>query len=202
MRFTGEEKGSLIREQSAVAIYSLTPGAGAFTMRETRDGSLRKTAVWTHADGVWTMEVFDETVAPRELLRRDVRTTRATACGAVHTLARGVETVETETEEIDGIGPVAVRETRGTGADARTTWKSYYASGAAKGRVRSELFLDGSWTMYTYDATGRVETVVAPFGDSSPVLDDRNAVIARLSTFASTANFFRGVTPRDWVVCR
>ena len=26
--------------------------------------------------------------------------------------------------------------------------------------------------------------------------------LARLSTFASTANFFRGVTPRDGVVCR
>ena len=26
--------------------------------------------------------------------------------------------------------------------------------------------------------------------------------IARLSTFASTANFFRCVTPRDGVVCR
>ena len=68
MRFTGEEKGSLVREQSPVAIYSLTPGADAFTMRETRDGSLRKTVVWTLADGVWTMEVFDETVAPRELV--------------------------------------------------------------------------------------------------------------------------------------
>ena len=27
-------------------------------------------------------------------------------------------------------------------------------------------------------------------------------VLTRLSTFASTANFFRGVTPRDGVVCR
>ncbi len=72
--------------------------------------------------------------------------------------------METETEEIDGIGPVAVRETRGTGAEARTTWKSYYKSGAAKGRVRSELSPDGSWTMYSYDSTGRVETVVSPFG--------------------------------------
>ena len=26
--------------------------------------------------------------------------------------------------------------------------------------------------------------------------------LARLSTFASTENFFRGVTPRDGVVCR
>lgn len=82
-----------------MAVYTLTPGADAFTMRETCDGSLRKTAVWTHADGAWTMEVFDETVAPRELVRRDVRTSRPTARGAVHTLARGIETVETETEE-------------------------------------------------------------------------------------------------------
>jgi hypothetical protein len=43
-------------EQSPVAIYSLTPGADAFTMRETRDGSLRKTVVWTLADGVWGMK--------------------------------------------------------------------------------------------------------------------------------------------------
>ena len=184
-------------EQVPVAVYTLTPGAGAFTMRETRNGSLRKTAVWTHADGVWTMEVFDETVAPRELLRRDVRTTRATACGAVHTLARGVESVETETEEIDGIGPVVVRETRGTGADARTTWKSYYASGAAKGRARSELFPDGSWTMYTYDATGRVETVVAPFGDSSPALDDRNAVIGYNGAVRRTTYSYAPVDGRD-----
>ena len=177
MRFTGEEKGSLIREQSPVAIYSLTPGADAFTMRETRDGSLRKTVVWTLADGVWTMEVFDETVAPRELVRRDVRTTRPTARGVAHTLARGGEVVETETEEIDGIGPMPIRETRGVGAEARTTWKSYYKSGAEKGRVRSELSPDGSWTMYAYDPTGRVESVVSPFGDSSPVLDDNHAVI-------------------------
>lgn len=47
-----------------MAVYTLTSGADAFTMRETRDGLLRKTAVWTHADGVWTMEVFDETGRP------------------------------------------------------------------------------------------------------------------------------------------
>ena len=164
-------------EQSPVAIYSLTPGADAFTMRETRDGSLRKTVVWTLADGVWTMEVFDETISPRELVRRDVRTTRTTARGTAHTLARGGEVVETETEEIDGIGSMPIRETRGTGAEARTTWKSYYTSGAAKGRIKSELSPDGSWTMYAYDPTGRVESVVSPFGDSSPVLDDNHAVI-------------------------
>ena len=56
-------------------------------------------------------------------------------------------------------------KTRGTGAEARTTWKSYYKSGAAKGRVKSELSPDGSWTMYAYDATGRVAFVVAPFGE-------------------------------------
>ena len=122
MRFTREEKGSLIREQSPVAIYSLTPGADAFTMRETRDGLLRKTVVWTLAGGAWTMEVFDETVSPRELVRRDVRTSRPTARGVAHTLARGGEVVETETEEIDGIGPMPIRETRGVGAEARTTY--------------------------------------------------------------------------------
>ena len=126
-------------EQSPVAIYSLTPGADAFTMRETREGSLRKTVVWTLADGVWTMEVFDETVSPRELVRRDVRTTRTTACGVAHTLARGGEVVETETEEIDGIGSMPIRETRGVGAEARTTWKSYYTSRAAKGRIKSGI---------------------------------------------------------------
>ena len=93
--------------------------------------------------------------------------------------------------------PVAVRETRGVGADARTTWKSYYASGAAKGRVRSELFPDGSWTMYTYDATGRVETVVAPFGDSSPVLDDRNAVIGYNGAVRRTTYRYASVDGRD-----
>ena len=109
-------------EQSPVAIYSLTPGADAFTMRETRDGLLRKTVVWTLAGGAWTMEVFDETVSPRELVRRDVRTSRPTARGVAHTLARGGEVVETETEEIDGIGPMPIRETRGVGAEARTTY--------------------------------------------------------------------------------
>ena len=34
-----------------MAVYTLTSGADAFTMRETRDGLFRKTAVWTHADG-------------------------------------------------------------------------------------------------------------------------------------------------------
>ena len=130
--------------QAPVAVYTLTPGADAFTLSETRDGTLRKTVVWTLANGVWTMEVFDETVAPRELVSRDVKTTSTTARGTVHTLARGGEVVETESEEIDGIGPMPIRETRGVGADARTTWKSYYKSGAAKGRVKSELSPDGS----------------------------------------------------------
>ena len=85
----------------------------------TRDGTLRTTVVWTLADGVGTLEVFDETVSPRELVRRDVRTARSTARGTAHTLARGGEVVETETEEIDGIGPMPIRETRGTGAEAR-----------------------------------------------------------------------------------
>ena len=55
------------------------------------------------------MEVFDETVAPRELVSRDVKTTRTTAGGTVHTLARGGEVVETESEKIDGIGPMPIR---------------------------------------------------------------------------------------------
>ena len=184
-------------EQSPVAIYSLTPGADAFTMRETRDGLLRKTVVWTLAGGAWTMEVFDETVAPRELVRRDVRTTRTTARGVAHTLARGGEVVETETEEIDGIGPMPIRETRGTGAEARTTWKSYYTSGAAKGRIKSELSPDGSWTMYAYDATGRVETVVSPFGDSPPVLDDNHAVIGYNGVVRRMTYSYEPVDGRD-----
>ena len=184
-------------EQVPMAVYALVPGADAFTLRETRDGSLRKTVVWTLADGAWTMEVWDETVSPRELVRRDVRTTRPTARGVAHTLARGGEVVETETEEIDGIGPMPIRETRGVGAEARTTWKSYYKSGAAKGRVRSELSPDGSWTMYAYDPTGRVETVVAPFGDSSPVLDDRNAVIGYNGTVRRTTYSYEPVDGRD-----
>jgi len=184
-------------EQAPMAVYTLTPGADAFTMRETRDGLLRKTVVWALADGVWTMEVFDETVSPRELVRRDVRTTRTTARGVAHTLARGGEVVETETEEIDGIGPMPIRETRGVGAEARTTWKSYYKSGAAKGRVRSELSPDGSWTMYAYDATGRVESVVSPFGDSSPLLDDINAVIGYNGTVRRTTYSYEQVDGRD-----
>lgn len=184
-------------ERSPVAVCTLTPGADAFTMRETRDGLIRKTVVWALADGAWTMEVFDETVAPRELARRDVRTTRATARGVAHALAKGGEVVETESEEIDGIGPMPIRETRGTGAEARTTWKSYYKSGAAKGRVRSELSPDGAWTMYSYDATGRVETVVSPFGDSSPVLDDKNAVIGYNGAVRRTTYSYEPVDARD-----
>ena len=184
-------------EQAPMAVYTLTPGADAFTMRETRDGLLRKTVVWTLAGGVWTMEVFDETVSPRELVRRDVRTTRPTARGVAHALARGGEVVETETEEIDGIGPMPIRETRGTGAESLATWKSYYTSGAAKGRIKSELSPDGSWTMYSYDTTGRVETVVAPFGDSSPLLDDRNAVIGYNGTVRRTTYSYEPVDGRD-----
>ena len=184
-------------EQAPMAVYTLTPGADAFTMRETRDGSLRKTVVWMLVDGVWTMEVFDETVAPRELVRRDVRTSRPTARGTAHTLARGGEVVETETEEIGGIGPMPIRETRGVGAEARTTWKSYYTSGAAKGRIKSELSPDGSWTMYSYDSTGRVETVVAPFGDSSPLLDDNHAVIGYNGIVRRTMYSYVPVDERD-----
>ena len=35
-----------------------------------------------------------------------------------------------------------------------------------------------------------------------PALSLKEGCLTRLSTFASTANFFRGVTPRDGVVCR
>ena len=182
---------------SPVAVYTLTPGADAFTLRETREGALRKTVVWTLADGVWTMETYDETVAPRELVRRDVKTSRTTARGTVHTLARGGEVVETESEEIDGIGPMPIRETRGVGAEARTTWKSYYKSGAAKGRVKSELSPDGSWTMYAYDATGRVASVIAPFGDASPVVDDMHAVIGYNGVVRRTEYSYEPVDGRD-----
>ena len=68
---------------------------------------------------------------------------------------------------------------------------------AAKGRVRSELSPDGAWTMYSYDATGRVETVVSPFGDSSPVLDDRHAVIGYNGVVRKTTYSYEPVDARD-----
>ena len=105
--------------------------------------------------------------------------------------------METESEEIDGIGPMPIRETRGVGAEARTTWKSYYKSGAAKGRVKSELSPDGSWTMYAYDATGRVASVVAPFGDASPVVDDMHAVIGYNGVVRRTEYSYESVDGRD-----
>ena len=53
-------------EQSPVAIYSLTPGADALTMRETRDGLLRKTVVWylEHRD-TWCKTVTADARARR-----------------------------------------------------------------------------------------------------------------------------------------
>ena len=53
-------------------------GCDSFVKRR-RDGTLRKTVVWTLVDGVWTMETYDETVAPREL----VTGTYTAAAGAV-----------------------------------------------------------------------------------------------------------------------
>ena len=105
--------------------------------------------------------------------------------------------METESEEIDGIGPMPIRETRGVGAEARTTWKSYCTSGPAKGRIKSELSPDGSWTMYAYDATGHVASVVSPFGDASPVVDDMHAVIGYNGVVRRTEYSYEPVDGRD-----
>ncbi len=55
------------------------------------------------------------------------------------------------------------------------------------------------WT-YVWDF-GRLDDTWRDWGLTTDVMKDW-ITLARLSTFASTANFFRCVTPRDGVVCR
>jgi hypothetical protein len=71
-------------------------------------------------------------------------------------LTSGEQVTETEYAAISEIGLLPIRETRGAGSEARSTYTSYITSGNAKGRIHSEVSPNGSWTLYEYDSSNRV----------------------------------------------
>ena len=184
-------------EEIPVAVFTLTPGADVFTLSEIRDGSLRKTARWMLNQGVWTMEVWDETASPAMLVKRDVRMSTITQLGKMERLTSGEQVTETEYAAISEIGLLPIRETRGSGIEARSTYTSYITSGISKGRIHSEVSPDGSWTLYEYDSSNRVKSVTVPFGDASPILDDKKAVVGYNGRVRKTEYFYESLDSRD-----
>ena len=184
-------------EEIPVAVFTLTPGADVFTLSEIRDGSLRKTARWMLNQGVWTMEVWDETYSPAMLVKRDVRTSRKSQLNDVERLVSGNHVTEIEYVEIPDYGLLPIRETRGEGLEARSTYTSYITSGNAKGRIHSQVSSDGSWTLYEYDSSNRVKSVTVPFGDASSILDDKKAVVGYNGRVRKTEYSYEPVDSRD-----
>lgn len=184
-------------EEIPVAVFKLTPGADVFTLSEIHDGSLRKTARWMLNQGVWTMEVWDETYSPAMLVKRDVRTSRKSQLNDVERLVRGNHVTEIEYVEIPDYGLLPIRETRGEGSEARSTYTSYITSGNAKGRIHSQVSSDGSWTLYEYDSSNRVKSVTVPFGDTPPILNDKKTVVGYNGRVRKTEYSYEPVDSRD-----
>ena len=184
-------------EEIPVAVFTLTPGADVFTLSEIRDGSLRKTARWMSNQGVWTMEVWDETYSPAMLVKRDVRTSGKSQLNDVERLVSGNHVTEIEYVEIPDYGLLPIRETRGEGSEARSTYTSYITSGNAKGRIHSQVSSDGSWTLYEYDSSNRVKSVIVPFGDTPPILNDKKTVIGYNGRVRKTEYSYEPVDLRD-----
>ena len=143
------------------------------------------------------MEVWDETVAPAMLVKRDVRTSSITQSGKIERLISGEQVTEIEYAEIPEIGLLPIRETRGAESEARRTYTSYITSGISKGRIHSEVSSDGSWTLYEYDSSNRVKSVTVPFGDASPILDDKKAVVGYNGRVKKTEYSYEPVDSRD-----
>ena len=81
-------------------------------------------------------------------------------------LTSGEQVTETEYAEISEIGFLYIRETRGSGVEARSSYTSYITSGISKGRIHSEVSPDGSWTLYEYDSSNRIKSVIVPSGEN------------------------------------
>ena len=75
------------------------------------------------------MEVWDETASPAMLVKRDVRISTITQSGKMERLTSGEQVTETEYAAISEIGLLPIRETRGTGSEARSTYTSYIRTG-------------------------------------------------------------------------
>lgn len=184
-------------ERNPVVVYTLIPGSDVFTLQENRDGSLRKTVRWMLNQGVWTMEVWDETYSPAMLVKRDVRTSGKSQLNDVERLVSGNHVTEIEYVEIPDYGLLPIRETRGEGLEARSTYSSYITSGISKGRIHSRVSSDGSWTLYEYDSSNRVKSVIVPFGDTPPILNDKKTVIGYNGRVRKTEYSYEPVDSRD-----
>jgi len=184
-------------EESPFAEYEMIPSETQFTLVESRSGTLRRRTVWTRSGDEWTMEVYDPTVSPMELVERRTRRESPSLSGTVVSETRGGIAMEREYRNLASGGGFIVRETVGSGASARTTWHAPVESGAATGRTHSTVRPDGSWTLYAYDSDGRVASEIEPFGDAAPILDARNAVIGYNSVVRETMYSYSPVDSRD-----
>ncbi|MBR0197945.1 MAG: hypothetical protein IJQ34_07410, partial [Kiritimatiellae bacterium] len=103
--------------------YELTPGDTAFTILENRNGTPRRFTRWTKHDGDnWDMEVFDASVSPMELVERVAKTETTTDSGRLEHETNGIVESEREYRRLSDGDMFLVRETLGTGANARTTY--------------------------------------------------------------------------------
>ena len=184
-------------EASPVAEYELTPGETEFAMVAKRGGTPRKRVVWSKEGDAWTMETYDLTVSPIQLVGRKTKRENFSNGSIIETETSGEVVVEREYRTIASGADFLVRETTGTGDAARLTWHAPVETGTNMGRILSTVRPDGSWTLYAYDSDGRVASEIEPFGDASPILDARNAVIGYNGAVRETMYSYSPVDSRD-----
>jgi len=184
-------------EASPVAEYELTPGDTEFAMVAKRGGTPRKRVVWSKEGNTWTMETYDLTVTPVQLVGSKTKSESSSNGSIIETETSGEVVVEREYRTIASGADFLVRETTGTGDAARTTWHAPVETGTNMGRILSTVRPDGSWTLYAYDSDGRVASEIEPFGDASPILDARNAVIGYNGVVRETMYSYSPVDLRD-----
>lgn len=83
-------------EESAFAQYEMIPGATQFALVESRNGTPRRRTVWTKGGDEWTMEVYDLTVTPMELVERRTRRDVRSSSGTIVSETRGGIATERE----------------------------------------------------------------------------------------------------------
>ena len=184
-------------EASPVAEYELTPGDTEFAMVAKRGGTPRKRVVWSKEGNTWTMETYDLTVTPVQLVGSKTKSESSSNGSIIETETSGEVVVEREYRTIASGADFLVRETTGTGDAARSTWHAPVETGTNMGRILSTVRPDGSWTLYAYDSDGRVASEIEPFGDASPILDARNAVIGYNGVVRETMYSYSPVDSRD-----
>ncbi|MBQ3745890.1 MAG: hypothetical protein II863_00595, partial [Kiritimatiellae bacterium] len=102
--------------------YELAPGESVFTVLENRNGTPRRFTQWIKSGDNWDMEVFDASVSPMELVERVAKTETTTASGKLEHETNGIVESEREYRRLSDGDMFLVRETLGTGANARTTY--------------------------------------------------------------------------------